>query len=384
MKMNARERFLETALFGKPDKIPLRLREPRPATRMRWITEGMPANLSTAEYFGFKECALQSVNITYFPEEGFESKPSKESINIGPIPPFEHKIIREDKRYRIWIDSLGITQLGFVDDWKNEWMRFATRTFIDFPVKSYEDFLNIKRRYNPNDPKRYPKNWNELVKSYRRRDYPLCATIRGPFWWTRDMMGLKRLLLNMRREPKFVKEVMDFCAEFHIGVLHKALDEIELDYIVLSEDVAYKKGPMIGPSMMKEIMSSSYVDLVKFFRDHGVKVIFVDSDGNIEPLIPIWLKLGINGILPCEVAAGMDVVKLGKKYPGLIMMGGIDKRELSKDIEAIKKEVTYKVPPLIKRRGYFPGVDHAEPPDIPLKNFEYFVSLLKDLCGWKN
>jgi len=99
------------------------------------------------------------------------------------------------------------------------------------------------------------------------------------------MMGLKRLLLNMHREPKFVKEVMDFCAEFHMGVLRKALDEIELDYIVLSEDVAYKKRPMIGPSMMKEIMSSSYVDLVKFFRDHEVKVIFVDNDGNIEKLV---------------------------------------------------------------------------------------------------
>ena len=380
--MNARERFLETALFGNPDKIPLRLNEVRPATRMRWIREGMPANLSTAEYFGFKECTLQSVNITYFPGEGFENKPSKKSINIGPIPPFEYKIIREDKRYRIWIDSLGITQLGFVDDWKNGWMGFATRTFIDFPVKSYEDFLNIKRRYNPNDPKRYPKNWNELVKSYRRRDHPLCMTIRGPFWWTRDMMGLKRLLLNMYRKPDFIKEVMDFCAEFQTEALHRALDEVEVDYVILNEDMAYKKGPMIKPDMVKEIMGPSYRYITEFFRDHGVKVIFVDSDGNIEPLIPIWLKLGINGILPCEVAAGVDVIRLGERYPNLIMMGGIDKRELAKDIKSIRNEVMHKVSRLVKRKGYFPGVDHAVPPDIPLKNFKYFVSLLKKLCGW--
>lgn len=56
-----------------------------------------------------------------------------------------------------------------------------------------------------------------------------------------------------------------------------------------------------------------------------------DSDGNIKPLIPLWLEFGINWIMPCEVAAGVDVVKLGERYSKLIMSGGIDKRELAKD-----------------------------------------------------
>ena len=50
--------------------------------------------------------------------------------------------------------------------------------------------------------------------------------------------------------------------------------------------------------------------------------------------------------------------------------------------EAIEKEVLYKVPPLLERGGYIPGVDHAVPPDISLENFSYFVSLLRKLCGW--
>lgn len=382
--MNARERFLETALFGNPDKIPLRLREPRPATRARWIMEGMPSNLSAAEYFGFKNCSLQSVDIAYWPQEGFEYKPPERAINLGPIPPFEYRVIREDERYRIWIDSLGITQMGFTDDWKNGWTGFATRTFIDFPVKTKEDFEKIKRRYNPSEPERYPKKWCEIMKSYKERDYPLCATIRGLFWWSRDMMGPEKTLVNMYKETEFVMEIMDFCVDFHIKTLHKALDEVDLDHVVLSEDIAYKKGPMIGPDMVKDILGPFYISLTKFFRDHGVKIIFVDSDGNVEPLIPVWLKMGINGILPCEVAAGMDVVRIGEKYPSLIMMGGIDKRALTKDTVSIEEEVTRKVPPLVKRKGYFPGVDHAEPPDIPLKNFKYFVSLLKKECGWEN
>ncbi len=175
---------------------------------------------------------------------------------------------------------------------------------------------------------------------------------------------------------------MNFCAEFHVEVLQKALDEVDVDYVIMNEDMGYKKGPMIGPRTLEEFMGPPYKDIVRFFRDQGVKVIGVDSDGNVEPLVPVWLKLGINLITPCEVAADMDAVRLGEKHPELIMIGGIDKRELAKRKEDIEREVMKKVPPLVKRRGYFPGVDHAVPPDISLENFKYLVSLLKEICGW--
>jgi len=380
--VSIRDLFLEVALFGNPEKIPLAIWGIRPATRRRWINEGLPENENPIDYLGIRECILRMRGITTFPQEGFEWTPDPSSINIGPLPPFKHRIIREDERYRFWIDCLGITQMGFRDDWKNGWSGFATRVFIEFPVKNRRDFLEIKKRYDPKDPRRYPKNWGELVRAYRRRDYPLGATIRGPFWWTRDMIGLKGIAVGIHREPEFIEEIMDFCADFHIEVLHRALDDLDLDFVLMSEDMAYKKGPMISPDAVRKYMGSAYKRMIKFFRDHSVKVIGIDSDGNIEPLIPIWLEFGINWITPCEVAAGMDVVKLGESYPRLVMSGGIDKRELAKDRRAIENEVMHRVPPLIERRGYFPGVDHAVPPDVSFKNFKYFVSLLKEICGW--
>ena len=78
----------------------------------------------------------------------------------------------------------------------------------------------------------------------------------------------------------------------------------------------------------------------------------------------------------------MDVVKLGQQYPDLILLGGIDKRELTRDKKAVRKDVMYRVAPMVERKGYFPGVDHAVPPDISLENFKHFVSLLKKVCGW--
>jgi uroporphyrinogen decarboxylase len=380
--LNARERFLEVVGFGNPDRIPLSLGGVRPMTMEAWIAQGFPKGANVPEYLGFDHCTVKSRGFTSYPGEGFEWKPSPSSVNLGPIPPFKHRLLSQDDRHRVWVDALGITQKGFRSDWEDGWSGFATRVFMEFPVKDRSDFEKIKKRYDPHDPKRYPRNWDEMARSHRGHDYPLQVGMRGPFWWTRDMTGLRKIATGIHREPALIKDIMDFCAEFHIGVLERALDSVDVDYVVMSEDMAYRDRPMIGPATMEEFMGPAYKRIVEFFKARGVKLIAIDSDGNSEPLIPVWLKLSIEGITPCEVNAGMDVVKLAEKYPKLVMMGGIDKTRLARGRDAIRREVMYKVPPLVKRGGYLPGVDHAVPPDISLENFAYFADLLKRLCGW--
>ncbi len=380
--VNRRDRFLQTAMFGEPDRIPLSVGGVRPLTRKAWIKQGLPEGQSVPDYLGFQDCTIGSVGIASYPGEGFDWKPGPSSINLGPTPPFEYKILRADERHRVWRDSLGIVQMGFQEDWMDGWSGFATRAFMDFPVKNMRDFLRMKKRYDPKDPKRYPENWDELAEAHQKRDHPLSVVIRGPFWWTRDMTGLRKIATGIYKEPELIRKIMDFCADFQTGVLDRALDTVDVDYVIVAEDMGYKNGPMIGPETMREFMGHAYRAITDFFRGHGVRTILVDSDGYVEPLVPVWLELGINGTTPCEVAAGMDVVKLGEEFPKLVIMGGIDKRKLARGKEAIREEVMYKVPPLVKRKGYFPGVDHAVPPDISLENFRYFVELLRQLCGW--
>jgi len=382
-RLSAKERFFEVAFFGKPDRVPLSLWEIRPATLKRWWSEGLPYGLSASEYFRFDVYGLNSVNIVSYPSEGFRWEPSETLVNLGPIPPFEYRVLREDERYRVWIDSLGVTQMGFQEDWRNGWSGFATRTFIDFPVKTRSDFENIRRRYNPHSPERYPPKWRETAKRLNKRSgaYLVNMTFSGPFWWIRDMMGLEKTLVSFFREKDLIHDILDLYVEFHSKTLERALEEVEVDYVILNEDMAYKHGPMISPALFKDHLSPTYEEIIRFLRGKGVKVIFVDSDGNVEPLLPCLLEAGVNGITPCEVAAGMDVNMLRRKYPKLIMMGGADKRKLASSKRDIEREI-YRVTPVIRGGGYFPGVDHAVPPDVSLESFQYFLNLLKKACGW--
>jgi len=129
-------------------------------------------------------------------------------------------------------------------------------------------------------------------------------------------------------------------------------------------------------------MMPRYRQITDLLHNYDIDIIFVDSDGNINKLIPLWLECGVNGFWPLEVAAGMDAVALRKEYgKGAILAGNMDKRALLKGKEAIREEVMTKLPLLLESGGYFPSVDHLVPPDVTLENFQYFINTMREVAG---
>jgi uroporphyrinogen decarboxylase len=77
-----------------------------------------------------------------------------------------------------------------------------------------------------------------------------------------------------------------------------------------------------------------------------------------------------------EVAAGMEVLDLRRRFGReLLIGGGMDKRVLAGPREGIRRMVEEKIP-LMQEGGYVPGCDHAMPPDIPWENYRYYRELL--------
>jgi uroporphyrinogen decarboxylase len=205
-------------------------------------------------------------------------------------------------------------------------------------------------------------------------------TIPGQFWWTRDYLGLHNLLKSLFMEPLLVHQMMDFYTDFILEVLHPLLDETEIDVVTIDEDMAYKTGPMISPSLFKEFMFNNYRRVTKLLREHNVKVIFWDSDGNPGALLPLIVKAGMNGWVPMEIAAGVDPLEVRKQFPQLVLGGGIDKRVLASGKKAdIQREISKTVPVLLESGGYLPMVDHAVAPETPLENYVHYLRALNEL-----
>ena len=355
--LTQRERYIRVLSFQAVDRAPLMEWPIRSSTLDKWKAEGL----------------------TGLPEElaQLDSHGAGVPISAGMHPAFDENIIEETGEYKVWVDSSGAVRKDFKDQ---ATPGFVTRSWLKFPVETRADLPRFRKKYDPSTSGRYPADWSEQVSKLQSSAVPVLWDILGPFWVVRQWIGFEGTCIAFRDDPALIEEMIDISMNCILEAARPGLQQVKVDRVIINEDMAYKTASMISPEMVRKFLLPHYRRLNDFFRANGVKVVIVDSDGHCGELIPIWLDAGFDGFTPVEIAAGNDPVAIRRQYPGQVaMMGGIDKRELSKDRQAIYNEVMRKVPYLIEQGGYIPHVDHAVPPDISLSNFLYYRELLRDI-----
>ena len=356
--MTYRERFINTMRFGATDRPPYHEWVAWPETYDRWYAEGYPKRADYRKYFGF---------------DRYEDVGIDDEIN----PVFAEEIIEETETHIIKTDWRGV-QVKLAK---------ASRSipyFYRFPVTDKESFRQFAKRLDASCQARYPHGWDLRAEELRDRDFPVylgtgrCYGFFGPI---REWVGPERLLMAFYDDPSWVHEMMDYYADFLINLTLPMLETVTPDCVHFFEDMAYRGGPLISPEFFREFMMEPYSRVLDHFRRHGVEFFMIDTDGNVEKLIPLFIELGITGMYPFEVQAGMDIIDIRRRYgTNLVIWGGLDKRTLSVSRDSIRNEVMTKVPFMLEQGGYIPKLDHEVPPDVPFDNFRYYRDCIRDVC----
>jgi len=297
-------------------------------------------------------------------------------------PRYEQQLVSDDGRFITQWTEFGVLERVFKSS-----DEMSMPEHIEYPVKTREDWNALKPRFAPGDEGRFPAGWSERCARWRA-DGPVLVfqTRRAPslFGFVRELIGPERTLYAFYDEPELVHDIMETQTELVLSLLPRVIKDAPLSGVFFWEDMCYRSGPLISPAMFRRFMLPRYKRITERARSLGVDIIFVDSDGNLNQLIPLWLESGINFVWPLEVAAGNDAVELRKKYgKDLILGGNLDKRALLKGRDAIRQEVMSKVPYLLEQGGYFPSIDHFVPPDATFEAYLYFINTLREIGGLK-
>jgi len=358
--MNNRDRFLRTMRYQEVDHPPIDVPGPWASTRKRWEREGLPKGADLYEYFDLPPAG-------HFKQVAFETVLR---------PPFEEKILERTEDYVVKINHNGARVKNFLDE-------DSMPEFLEYPIKGMESLQWLREKLDPDNPGRLAPGWLEKAQEAKKEG---CTFLNGGmyFGFLNEHMGTEQLLLGYLDTPDLIHEVNDLQCRCCEKGLNLVLPKFQLDTIGYHEDMAYKTGSLISPAMFREFMSPYYARIQKIRKKYGIDLQWLDSDGNIWELIPLWLDLGINILMPMEVAAGMDVVALRKEFGReLRMCGGFDKRIMaSPHKEDIKRELE-RIRPVIEDGGYVPGLDHGAPPDIPFENIRYYIETLRNMFGVK-
>jgi uroporphyrinogen decarboxylase len=352
--MTSRERFARMFAHQEADRVPI-IDGPWPATIERWRREGMPVDADYVEYFDLDRVAGISVDIS---------------------PRYPVRTIEETDRYVVHTSAYGVT----MRNWKHAG---GVPEFLDFTIKDAETWGEAKARMTPD---RDRINWDHLERSYpewRRKG----AWIQGHLWFGFDVthswtIGTERVLTALVEQPEWMADVFGHFLDVNLALLEQVWDAgYTFDAVTWPDDMGYKHSQFFSVRTYRRLLKPLHRRVVEWAHDRGVKV-ELHSCGDVNPLVPELVEVGIDALNPLEVKAGMDPVAIKRAYGDrLVLHGGIN-AVLWDDLDAIGDEMRRVVPVLKENGGYVFSSDHSVPSSVSLEGFRFIVQLARELGSY--
>jgi uroporphyrinogen decarboxylase len=179
-------------------------------------------------------------------------------------------------------------------------------------------------------------------------------------------------------KPDLIHDILNTFTNIWLAVFEEVTSRVEIDQWHIWEDISFGKGCMISNDMVREFMLPYIKRIADYLKTKKIKIFLLDTDGDCNELIPLFMEAGVTGMYPFEIHCGMDIVKVRKHYPRLQMFGGIPKSEIQLGKKRID-EILEPVDTVLKTGGYVPFGDHLIPPDVDFENFTYYRNKLNRL-----
>lgn len=334
------------------------------ATMKRWHEEGLPQHLedmgSVEAHFGVD------------PKVGIP-------INGGFIPPFEG----EDEVIEVRENSRVVKSPdGMIKEIQKEGETTTIPHYIKMPIANRDDWLRFKERLDPTHPDRWKTDWKKIGEELNKSDKPVGINLGSYFGTVRDWIGFENIALMCYDDRPLLEEIIATRTELQYTQIEAALEHCRPDYAGGWEDMCFRNGPIISPTMFRDLVLPHLRRVCNLLKGHGCDIIWTDCDGNINDLVPIWLEAGVNCMFPIEVQGGSDPVELREKYgKKILLVGGLAKYEFSKGKREIIAEFK-RVEKVVAEGGYIPHGDHRIPEDVPYENYKYYVREKLVMLGW--
>ncbi len=238
-----------------------------------------------------------------------------------------------------------------------------------------------EERFRLDDPARVPDI--EALKALHPsdRDYPLGVDCGSMIGRVRDILTFEGLCYTVYDYPEMVEDMIETCCQLVEQFLDRVLPHFQFDYASGWEDICFNKGPILSPDYFREVIAPRYKRIHKKLLAHGIDLWYTDCDGDVRPLLPIFLDNGINCLFPYEVNSCAHPGELLAEYGGALrIMGGFDKMQLIAGKDAIRAYMKT-LEPLVANGGYIPFCDHRVPPEVTEENYLYYLDLKEKTFG---
>ena len=206
-----------------------------------------------------------------------------------------------------------------------------------------------------------------------------------PFERAHAMQGMEVFLMNMAMDPDFARSLLEKIAFHCKQLMGPFLEQLgdNVDIIKIGDDLGTQESLMISPKMYREILKPVHADFISFIKARTKAKVLFHSDGDVAPLIPDFIEIGVDILNPIQTSAGKmsDLASLKKHYGNnIVFCGGIDSHRILPhgSVADVREEVRRVIQALGPGGGCMIGAVHTVMNDVPPENVLAMVDAVEE------
>jgi uroporphyrinogen decarboxylase len=369
--MNSRERLLTALNHQEPDRIPFDLG----STQVTGIHIVAYRNLRA--YLGLPPVEPQlcdAIQQLALPDDDVIERLGIDVRGLFPLNSHNWNIVNVDAgeawEYR---DEWGITHRRSKPDGL---YYSAVRHPLNRPELGADD---IERHAWPNtgDPQRIV-GLRQQALAYRAQGKAvvLKGVLAGIFEMAQRVRGMEACLMDMAADEALVCALFDKLLDLKLAFWEMALPQLAdvVDVLAEGDDYGTQASQLISPAMFRKLLKPRLKVLFERLKRLAPQAkLFFHSCGNVRPLLPDFIELGVDILNPVHIrAAGMEPAALKRDFGRDIVFwgGGVDTQGVLPNgtPQEVRDDVRRNIEALAPGGGYVFNTVHNIQADVPPEN----------------
>lgn len=286
-----------------------------------------------------------------------------------------------------WANSYYQKGEVYTDEWGIGWQSvehqtdFGSGRYTEPVIHPLADDARIQS-YTPPDPQR-PELYQaarNTVQDFKDEYWIVGAVVCTIFETAWALRGLEKTFKDFVKNRDLLQDLFQIPYQYHLSAAKK-LVEMGVDMIWIGDDVGAQEQMLISPAdwrfFLKPLLASFIKELKEINPD--LKVAY-HSDGNIYPIIPELIEIGLDVLNPLQPAS-MDPAQLKREFgERLCFWGSLDiQKTLPFGTPAeVKSEIQQRLKTVGEGGGLIIGPSHYLQVDTPMENFCSMVSTVRE------
>ncbi|UCD41169.1 MAG: hypothetical protein JSV69_11340 [Chloroflexota bacterium] len=284
-----------------------------------------------------------------------------------------------------WANSYYLDDKPYVDEWGVGWKvqpyetPFGTGhyTEIDYHPLADESAISSYQAPDPHRPELYQDSrW--MIETFKEQYWIVGVTVTTIFETAWALRGYEQTMIDMVLDPVLADELFEIPYRYHLAAAKKLVD-MGVDMIQTGDDMGSQNAMIISPKLWRRFFKPRMANFISELKSINPELkIAYHSDGDVEPIIPELIEIGLDVLNPVQPAS-MDPAEIKKKYGHqLCFWGTIDEQHTLPF--GTPADVVEEVHDRLKTVGYNGGLilapTHHVQLDTPLENFWAMVNTI--------